>query len=154
VTFIIRHPQNFWIGIIFMFFGLAAIYFGLEHEMGTAGRMGPSYFPSVLGAMLALAGLANVVRSFIGRGETIGKFHIKNIVVILTAVLLFGALMRTAGLAVAAFVLIMLSSWASPRFELKANLLLAVGLTTFAVVVFVKLLGLPMPILGPWFTKG
>ncbi|SFC93435.1 tripartite tricarboxylate transporter TctB family protein [Massilia yuzhufengensis] len=152
MTSIVRHPQNFWIGIIFLFFGLAAVYFGWELEMGTAGRMGPAYFPSVLGALLAVVGLANVIRSFIGHGETIGKFHVKNIVIILAAVLLFGALMRTAGLAVAAFVLILLSSWASPKFELKGSLLLAVGLTIFAVVLFVKLLGLPMPILGPWFT--
>lgn len=152
MTSIVRHPQNFWIGIIFLFFGLAAVYFGLEHDMGTAGRMGPAYFPSVLGSLLAIVGVANLVRSFIGHGESIGKFHIKNIVIILAAVLLFGALMRTAGLAVAAFVLVMLSAWASPKFRLKTTLMLAVGLTIFAVVLFVKVLGLPMPILGPWLS--
>ncbi|NNG21690.1 tripartite tricarboxylate transporter TctB family protein [Telluria aromaticivorans] len=152
MTSIVRHPQNFWIGIIFLFVGLAAIYFGWEHDMGTAGRMGPAYFPSVLGALLALVGAANLVRSFIGHGERIGKFHVRNIVIILAAVLLFGALMRTAGLAVAAFVLVMLSAWASPKFRLKNTLMLAVGLTLFAAVLFVKVLGLPMPILGPWLS--
>ena len=151
---IVRHPQNFWIGIIFMFFGLAAVYFGWEHDMGTAGRMGPAYFPTVLGVLLAVVGLANIIRAFIGHGETIGKFHIKNIVIILAAVLLFGALMRTAGLAVAAFVLVMLSAWASPKFEIKGTLMLAVGLTVFAVVLFVKVLGLPMPIVGPLLSGG
>jgi hypothetical protein len=137
-----------------MFFGLAAVYFGWEHDMGTAGRMGPAYFPTVLGTLLAVVGLANIIRAFIGHGETIGKFHIKNIAIILAAVLLFGALMRTAGLAVAAFVLIMLSAWASPKFELKGTLMLAVGLTVFAVVLFVKVLGLPMPIVGPLLSGG
>ena len=154
MTSIVRHPQNFWIGIIFMFFGLAAVYFGWEHDMGTAGRMGPAYFPSVLGSLLAVVGLANIVRSFIGHGERISKFHVKNIVIILAAVLLFGALMRTAGLPIAAFVLIMLSAYASPKFRLKSTILLAVGLTVFATVLFVKVLGLPMPILGPWLSGG
>ena len=154
MTSIVRHPQNFWIGIIFMFFGLAAVYFGWEHDMGTAGRMGPAYFPSVLGSLLAVVGLANIVRSFIGHGESISKFHVKNIVIILAAVLLFGALMRTAGLPIAAFVLIMLSAYASPKFRLKSTILLAVGLTVFATVLFVKVLGLPMPILGPWLSGG
>ena len=151
---IVRHPKNFWIGIIFVVFGLAAVVLAQELDMGTAGRMGPAYFPTALGSLLALVGLAGVIRSFIGHGEAIGRFHIKDIAVILGAVLLFGFLMRGAGLAVAAFVLIMLSSWASPRFKLAPTLLLAVGLTVFAVVLFVKLLGLPMPVVGPWLSGG
>jgi hypothetical protein len=154
VASIVRHPKNFWIGIIFIFFGLAAVYFGWEHNMGTAGRMGPAYFPTVLGSMLALVGLAGVIRSFIGHGESIGKFHIRSLVIILAAVLLFGVLVRNAGLAVAAFVLIMLSAYASPKFRLGSTLLLAVGLSLFAIVLFVKLLGLPMPVIGPWLSMG
>ena len=154
MTSIVRHPKNFWIGIIFMFFGLTAVYLGWELEMGTAGRMGPAYFPVVLGWLLALVGLVGVIRSFIGHGEAVGKFHVKDIAIILGAVLLFGFLMRGAGLAVAAFVLILVASWASPKFKLAPTLLLAAGLTVFAVVLFVKLLGLPMPIVGPWLSGG
>lgn len=154
MTSIVRHPKNFWIGIIFMFFGLAAVYLGWELEMGTAGRMGPAYFPVALGWLLALVGLVGVVRSFIGHGESVGRIHVKDIVIILGAVLLFGFLMRGAGLAPAAFVLIMLSAWASPKFKLVPTLLLAVGLTAFAVGLFVKLLNLPMPIIGPWLSGG
>ena len=151
---IVRHPKNFWIGIIFLFFGLAAIYFIRDNEMGSAGRMGPAYFPTVLGGLLALVGVAGIVRAFIGRRleshDAIGTFHLKDIVIILSAVILFGVLMRGAGLVVAAFVLVLLSSFASKQFKLGSSLLLAVGLTLFAVLLFVKLLGLPMPIVGPW----
>ena len=76
---IVRHPKNFWIGIIFLFFGLAAVYHAWELDMGTAGRMGPAYFPTALGSLLALVGLLGVVRSFIGHAESIGKVHIKDI---------------------------------------------------------------------------
>jgi len=156
VTSIVRHPKNFWIGIIFVTFGLAAVYFGRELGMGTTGRMGAGYFPTVLGYLLALIGLVAIVRAFIGRTtgarDEIGTFHIKDIAIILGSVLLFGVLMRGAGLAIAAFVLIMLSAYASPKFRLGSTLLLAVGLTLFAVLLFVKLLGLPMPIIGPWLT--
>lgn len=153
---IVRHPKNFWIGIIFVSFGLAAVYFGRELGMGTAGRMGPGYFPTVLGYLLALIGLIAIVRAFIGRTtgprDAIGTFHIKDILIILGSVLLFGILMRGAGLAIAAFVLVLLSAYASPKFRLGSTLLLAVGLSLFAVVLFVKLLGLPMPVIGPWLT--
>ncbi|THC45341.1 tripartite tricarboxylate transporter TctB family protein [Massilia sp. Mn16-1_5] len=146
----IRHPKDFWTGIIFLFIGLAAIIIGRDYPMGSAGRMGPAYFPTVLGGMLALIGLIGVIRSFLRPGEAIGKFYIKEIVLILVAVLLFGFLVRGAGLVPAALVLILMSAYASPKFTWGASILLAVGLAVFAVVVFVKLLGLPMPILGPW----
>lgn len=146
----IRHPKDFWTGIIFLFFGLAAVIIGLEYPMGTAGRMGPAYFPSVLGGLLTLVGLVGVIRSFLRSGEAVGKFHIREIVLILSAVILFGFLMRGAGLVPAAIVLVLMSAYASPKFTWGPSLLLAGGLAVFAVVVFVKLLGLPMPVLGPW----
>ncbi|MCA1246446.1 tripartite tricarboxylate transporter TctB family protein [Massilia sp. MS-15] len=152
----IRHPKNFWIGIIFVIFGLAAVYFGRELGMGTAGRMGPGYFPTVLGWLLAFVGLLGIVRAFVGRRseahDAISSFHLRDIAIILGAVLLFGVLVRGAGLALSAFVLVMLSAYASRKFRLGSTVLLAVGLSLFAVVLFVKLLGLPMPIAGPWLT--
>jgi hypothetical protein len=147
----IRHQKDFWTGIIFLFFGLAAVILGLDYPMGSAGRMGPAYFPTVLGGLLILVGVIGVIRSFIAHGEPVGKFYIKEIVLILVAVLLFGFLMRKAGLVPAVLVLVLMSAYASPKFTWGASLLLAGGLAIFAVVVFVKLLGLPMPILGPWF---
>jgi hypothetical protein len=119
--------------------------------MGTAGRMGPAYFPTVLGALLAIVGFIGVVRSFLRRGEAVGKFHVKNLLLVLVAVLLFGFMMRGAGLVPAALVLIVMSAYASPKFTWGATLLLAAGLALFAVVLFVKLLGLPIAIFGPWF---
>jgi hypothetical protein len=146
----IRHPKDFWTGIIFLFIGLAAVVIGRDYTMGTAGRMGPAYFPTVLGGLLALIGLIGVIRSFVRAGEPVGKFYIKEIVLILVAVLLFGFLVRGAGLVPAALVLVLMSAYASPKFTWGPSILLAIGLAIFAVVVFVKLLGLPMPILGPW----
>jgi hypothetical protein len=148
----IRHPKDFWTGTIFLFFGLAAVILGQDYPMGTAGKMGPAYFPSVLGSLLALIGATAVIRSLVRSGEPVGKFYIKEIILILSAVLLFGALMRGAGLAVAVVVLVVLSAYASPKFHWGSALLLAGGLAAFSVLVFVKLLGLPMPMIGPWFS--
>ncbi|MBC7501948.1 MAG: tripartite tricarboxylate transporter TctB family protein [Herminiimonas sp.] len=146
----IRHPKDFWTGILFLFFGLAAIILGLEYQMGTAGKMGPAYFPSILGGLLALIGLIAVIRSFLHQGEPIEKFYLRELFLILIAVVLFGFLMRGAGLVPAVIVLIVMSAYASPKFRWGEVLLLAGGLAVFSVLIFVKLLGLPMPILGPW----
>lgn len=146
----IKHPKDFWTGIIFLAFGLAAVFIGRDYEMGSAGRMGPAYFPTVLGGLLAVVGGMAVFRSFKRKGAAIEKFHLKNLFIVLAAVLLFGLLMRGAGLGPAAFVLVLLSAYASPQFKWPEALLLALGLTGFAVLVFVKLLGLPLQVFGPW----
>lgn len=147
---VIRHPKDFWSGIIFLGIGLAAIYIGQDYGMGTAGRMGPAYFPTALGGLLGLVGIICLIRSFIHKGEAISKLYFKELSLVLAAVMLFGFLMRGAGLVPAAIVLVMLSAWASPKFHLGKTVILAAGLALFAVVLFVKLLGLPMPIFGPW----
>jgi len=146
----IRHPKDFWTGIIFLFFGLAAVIIGQDYPMGTAGRMGPGYFPTILGGLLAVIGTIALIRSFVRSGEQVSRFYIKNIVLILVAVLLFGFLMRDAGLVPAVLAVVLISAYASDKFTWLGSVLLAVGLAVFSVVVFVKLLGLPMPILGPW----
>lgn len=147
----IRHPKDFWTGIIFLFIGLSAIIIGRDYAMGTAGKMGPAYFPSILGGLLALIGLAAVVRSFFREGEPVGKFAIKETILILTGVLLFGFLIRGAGLVAAVFAIILFSAYASAKFKWVHGIALAAGMTAFAVLVFVKLLGLPIAVFGPWF---
>lgn len=148
---LIRNPKDFWSGVIFLCFGLAAIIIGQDYSMGTAGRMGPAYFPVILGGMLALIGIVAMVRSLVRPGEGIERFAIKEIILIIAAVLLFGFLVRGAGLVAAVFILVMLSAYASAKFRLLPSTLLAAGMAIFTVLLFVKGLGLPMPILGSWF---
>lgn len=147
----IRHPKDFWSGIIFLTVGLAAIIIGRNYVMGTAGRMGPAYFPTVLGGVLALIGLAAVIRSFFHDGEAIGKFAVKETLLIISAVLLFGFLIRGAGMVVGVFAVVILSARASQKFKWRSVIMLATGLAVFSVLVFVELLGLPIPVFGPWF---
>lgn len=147
----IQHPKDFWTGIIFLFIGLAAIIIGRDYSMGTAGKMGPAYFPTILGGLLALIGLIAAVRSFFREGDPLEKFAIKETVLILSGVLLFGFLIRGAGLVAAIFAIVLFSAFASTKFKVLHGIALAAGMTIFAVVVFVKLLGLPIAIFGPWF---
>ncbi|HJV74748.1 MAG TPA: tripartite tricarboxylate transporter TctB family protein [Noviherbaspirillum sp.] len=147
----IRNPKEFWSGAIFIFFGVAAVVIGQDYTMGTAGRMGPAYFPTVLGALLAVIGAIAVVRSLISTGTPLEKFAVKELILILSAVLLFGFVVRGAGLVVAVPLIVLVSAFASIKFRLLPSVLLAAGLTVFAILVFIKGLGLPMPVLGSWF---
>jgi hypothetical protein len=147
---IIRDPKDFWSGVIFIAVGLAAVLVGDEYPMGSAGRMGPGYFPTVLGGLLAVLGSVSVARSLIRGGERIERFAIKNVALVLGATVLFGVLVRNAGIALAIVVLVLAAGLASSKFRFGPYALLAVGMAAFAVLVFVKALGLPMPVFGPW----
>ena len=146
----IRGPKDFWSGVIFVVFGLAAVIIGRDYSMGTAGRMGPAYFPTILGGLLTLIGLIGVVRSMIRTGSPIGRFAIREILLVLFSVVVFGLLVRGAGLALSVVLVVVISGFASAKFKLGPYVLLGVGMSVFCVLLFVKALGLPMPMFGPW----
>jgi hypothetical protein len=147
----IRSTRDFWTGLIYVFFGSSAVLIARDYGMGTALRMGPGYFPTVLGVLLALIGIISLVRSFIATGSPIGGLGFRGLLLVVGSTLVFGLIVRGAGLAVALPALVIMSAYASVRFGWGPSLALAAGLTLFCVLVFLKGLGVPLPILGSWF---
>jgi putative tricarboxylic transport membrane protein len=119
--------------------------------MGTASKMGPAYFPTVLGGLLALIGLISIVRSLLRPGEPLGVFAYKGAALVLIPMVLFGGLVRGTGIVIALVVLVIMSAYASIKFRWGPSVALAIGLAVFSVLVFIKGLGIPLPLLGPWF---
>ncbi len=148
---IIRKPKDFWTGMIFLTFGIAAILLIRKLPMGTTMHMGPAYFPIVLGALLALIGLVTVIRSLVQSGEAIGQLAYKQLALVLGSIVIFGLLLRQAGLVVALLLLVFISGYASPKFTWGKTFVLAIGLTALCIVIFTVALGLPIPVLGRWF---
>src|SRR5437764_8686390 len=97
----VRSVKDFWAGVIYIFFGLGAILIGRDYAMGTAFKMGPAYFPTILGSLLVLIGAMSMIRSFIVSGTPITGFSIKGLGWVIGSVFVFGFLVRGAGLAVA-----------------------------------------------------
>jgi len=146
-----RNPKDFWTGILYISFGLASVIIARDYGMGTALKMGPAYFPTILGGVLVGIGVIAVIRSFIVPGAPVGAFAFKGLALVIFSVLLFGFIVRGAGLAVALPLLIVISALASARFRWRPTLIMAAGLTVFCVLVFLKGLGIPMPTIGHWF---
>jgi hypothetical protein len=146
-----RNPKDFWTGLLYILFGSSAILIARDYGMGTGGRMGPAYFPTTLGGLLIVIGAISVIRSFIVHGAPIGTFAFKGLALVSVSVLIFGILVRGAGLAVALPILVIISAYASKRFRWGPTLLIAAGLTIFCSLVFIRGLGIPLPIMGPWF---
>ena len=53
----VKHAQDFWSGILFLAIGLLGVLFSRDYAMGTAARMGPGYFPTLLSGILAALGV-------------------------------------------------------------------------------------------------
>lgn len=149
---IIKGQQDFWTGVMYVFFGGTALFLARDYGMGSASRMGPGYFPVVLGGLLLLFGVIALVRSLLRPGEAIGPIGWKPILLVTAAIVVFAALLKPAGLLVALAALILVSASASANFKLGWRpIALMSALIAFCGLVFVKGLGVPMPLLGAWF---
>lgn len=148
----VKSPKDFWTGVLYLGFGAIAFWIAQDYSFGTAKRMGAGYFPSVLSSLLMFFGVLALLRGIIKEGKPFGFFAWKPALIITASTLAFGLLLMRAGLIIALVVLILGSASASSKFRFELRpLLLALGLIVFCVLVFIKGLGLPMPLLGSWF---
>jgi len=143
--------KDFWSGVIFLVAGLASVGFARSYTIGTTMRMGPGYFPSVLGGLLALIGLTLMVRAWFQARAPVGRLAFSKLAFVMLPNVLFALLLRRLGLAGALFLLVVVSAYASKRFRWPVALALAGGLAVGSSIIFVWLLSLPIPIIGTWF---
>jgi len=143
----IKSPKNFWSGIMFLVSGLFfAIWAENHYQMGSAVRMGPGYFPVVLGYILAVLGAIVLGMSFTVKGPKVPAFHLRPILFITVGVVLYGYLMKPLGLMLATAALVYVSAYGGHEFKWKEATILFVVLAAFSWIVFVKGLTLPFPI--------
>ena len=144
-------PKELWAGLIYLGFGVAGLWFGAAYPMGSAGKMGSGYFPKVLATALVIFGLVSIARCFVLNGSAIKRVQVKPLVLILLACSLFGLLLEPLGMIIALFVLVMLSAMASRDFALDLKSLAgALALIAACALVFVRGLGVQMPLVGTW----
>ena len=142
----IRHPKDFYSGLIFIAFGLAAILIGSNYALGTAARMGPGYFPRMLGILLLVLGAALALRALRVQGSPLPGWKWRPTLIVLGSVVLFGVIVNYAGLVLSTIILIVLSSAASSEFRPKEAVISGILLAALTVAVFVVGLKLQLPI--------
>jgi len=145
----IRHPKDFFAGLLFVAFGLAALIIGSNYSLGTAARMGPGYFPRILGILLTLLGAALSLRALKIKGDPLPRWYWKPLLVVLGSVIAFGLLVTHIGLVIATIGLVFASSAASHEFRPKEALISGLLLAGLTVGVFIFGLNLQLPI-WPW----
>ena len=151
----VQDPRDFWAGVLFVAAGAAAIGFARRYPFGTTASMGPGYFPTVLGALLAFLGLLAALRGLrpVRAPVAMAPARARPLVLVLASVAAFGVALPRLGLVAASLVLVGVSRAATPGFRGVEVLVFGAALTLFCTAVFVWGLKMPMPLwptfLGP-----
>lgn len=142
----IPRPKDFYAGLLFVAFGIAAIVIGRSYPLGAAARMGPGYFPRLLGILLIVLGAALALTALRGQGPPLPGWKWRPISIVLLSVVAFGLILTHAGLVLSTLGLIVIASTASREFRFRESLLSGALLAALSVGVFVIGLKLQLPI--------
>lgn len=137
---------DFWAGVTFFVTGLAAMIIAWDYRFGSTLRMGPGYFPVVLGGIMIGFGLVIMIKGLRRRQKIKGNWSIRALILLPLSLVLFGVLMRHAGFLPALVVLIFGSAAAGKDFKFLEVLPLAGLLILISWIVFVWGMGLPYPL--------
>lgn len=131
--------------------GGAAMYHSMTtFSLGTADRMGPGYFPALVGGLLMLCGILILIPAFMRAGP-MPVFEFRPLFWISVSVLAFALLVLPFGLVPAILIQTVLSGLSDCKLSLKRSLLLGVALSVGAVLIFKVGLGVILPIFAwPW----
>jgi hypothetical protein len=140
-------------GSLFIAAGAIFFWFSRDYSLGTGRRMGPGYFPTILSVLLMLIG-AGVLLASLRSKEQVTGFVWRGFASVIVGTVLFGVLIRDAGILVAVAVLVLVSAAGNPQTRWLPIGVLAIGMSVFCYGIFVRVLGLPIPVLGPWFSAG
>ncbi len=151
----IRNRQDFWSGAMFFGLGIFFVAFSQAYQLGTPARMGPGFFPTMLGVLMALLGVLTSWRATApsaGEGE-LTKVGWRELILVLAAVALFAVGLPYLGMVVAVTLLIGISAVASHEFNWKETVISIVVLLVMSELVFVKGLELQFPVWPKFLTN-
>ncbi len=160
----IKSQKDFFTGLIFMGAGVAFAWGATAYSIGNSARMGPGYFPLLLGSLMVILGAFITFKSIVVEtedGEKIGDWAWKPLFYIIAANLFFGVLMGglpsiglpAMGMIAAIYVVTFISSLASEEFKFKESLILATVLAVMSYLAFIILLKLQLKV-WPTFIIG
>ncbi|HKQ31427.1 MAG TPA: tripartite tricarboxylate transporter TctB family protein [Burkholderiales bacterium] len=148
MRFRIANRQDFCAGVFFMSVGIATMLLSLSYRIGTAGRMGPGFFPMALGGILTAVGLIVSVQGVARVKEDVSlpPLSFRPLFLVLGSVALFGVLLNSLGFVLCTAILVGTSSFAYHEPRWREIVLSAAALTVFSLAVFGYGLSLPFPL--------
>ena len=161
---VIKSQKDFFSGLLFVVVGVAFAWGATTYNVGTGARMGPGYFPLILGICMAILGAFILFESLVIEtedGDKIGSWAWKPLFFIIAANLIFGLLLGglpsikfpAFGLIAAIFALTFIASLAGDEFSFKEVTILAIVLSVMSYAAFILLLKLQFPVWPTFLTN-
>ncbi|EFH12581.1 tripartite tricarboxylate transporter TctB family protein [Teichococcus cervicalis] len=144
-------PRDLIGGVVLIGIGLAAVLIGGDYPFGSARRMGPGYFPVVLGWICAALGVAIIAKGCIPKLWDEGKLQApawRGLLGVSAAIMAFVLLGDRLGLVPATLLLVGIGAVMDRNNGWRAVLLLSLGVTIGGVALFVYGLGVIFPLFG------
>jgi hypothetical protein len=151
----IKSQRDFWSGLMFICVGVAFAVGATNYSMGSSARPGPGYFPLILSAVMSILGAVVLFKALTietDDGDPIGPFAWRPLIVIVSAIAVFGLALPRLGMLMTVPLLIVITSLAGDEFHWKGVLVNAIVLTVGAWAIFIAGLKLTIP-LYPWFAQ-
>ena len=153
----LKNQKDFFSGLLFMAIGLFFAWSASRYTIGNAARMGPGYFPLLLGALLTVLGGVIMFKALVFEtedGGRIGPWAWRPVGFVVLANLVFGVMIGglssagipPMGLVPAIFALTLLAAKAGSTFRWKEVLVLAGVLALGSYLTFIVLLKLQLAI--------
>lgn len=160
----IKSQKDFFSGLVFVVVGVAYAIGATNYKIGEGARMGPGYFPLMLGVLLAILGVVVIFKAMVVEtmdGDKVGSIAWKPLFFIIAANLAFGVLLGglpsigfpSFGLIVAIYALVPIAAYAGDEFKLKEVLILATILAVLSYVAFIWALKLQFPVWPSFLMK-
>jgi hypothetical protein len=131
-------------GLVFVGVGLFLLVEGRSYELGTPLRMGPGYFPMLVGGSLSAVGLGLVVQGLVKGGEPAPRPARKPLLLVTASLVAFAFALSSLGLVLATVILIVLSRLAAPSATLKGTVAITAIMVVTGALVFRTILELPL----------
>jgi hypothetical protein len=149
-------PRDVVGGLIVMAIGIGFLVTGRDLEVGTSFRMGPGYFPTILSILMIALGSIITLLALRAPAFKNGSSLLpwRGLALIIGAPLAFGATLVGLGLAPAVLMVVLATAWSSRYASVRSSVPLSLGLAAFCALLFIRLLGLPLPLTGPWLSAG
>jgi putative tricarboxylic transport membrane protein len=142
----LRAPTDFVAGLFFLALALLGFWLLRDVRLGTSMRMGPGYLPTALCWILAFVGLAMMGRSFLRAGEPLDRWYLRPLIFISGSLLLFSVSIGALGLVATIIAMVIVAAFATPESRWKEVAIAALALAAFSAGLFVKALGLALPL--------
>ena len=145
----VRSVQDVGSGTMFIGFGAVAVVLAPSYDIGTTLRMGPGYFPLILGAIMTIIGAVLFIRGFRLAATPPARPQLRPLAAVIIAAAVFAGIVDVAGIVATSVATLTITYFGMREGDRRELLLLCLGMTAAVCVVFVYILGMPLYLWPP-----